>query len=108
MVGSQFTNRMRLTFTLIYLVVINVILFRELLPFSAESSRWLWLGSPGSFCLTMNHPIYRRTYPALLFDGPGQIIPTATGGVVQGGRPHATNERPLRSDTSIAVHKTRP
>ena len=44
MVGSQVTNRMRLTFALIYLVIINLVLFREPLPFSAESSRWLWLG----------------------------------------------------------------
>jgi hypothetical protein len=35
MVGSQVTNRMRLTFALIYLFVLNVILFREPLPFSS-------------------------------------------------------------------------
>jgi drug/metabolite transporter (DMT)-like permease len=44
MVGSQVTNRMRLTFALIYLMILTVIFFREPLPFSAESSRWLWLG----------------------------------------------------------------
>jgi hypothetical protein len=40
LVGSQVTNRMRLTFALVYLILLNTILFREPLPFSAESSRW--------------------------------------------------------------------
>ena len=43
MVGSQVTNQVRLTFALIYLVIINLVFFREPLPFSAESSRWLGL-----------------------------------------------------------------
>ena len=43
MVGSQATNQVRLTFALIYLVIINLVFFREPLPFSAESSRWLGL-----------------------------------------------------------------
>ena len=47
MVGSQVTNRMRLTIALVYLIVLNLILFREPLPFSAESSRWLWLSVSG-------------------------------------------------------------
>lgn len=46
-VGSQLTNRMRLTFALIYLVILNLILFRQPLPFSAGSSRWLWLSLSG-------------------------------------------------------------
>jgi drug/metabolite transporter (DMT)-like permease len=53
MVGSQVTNRTRLTFALIYLVVINTILFREPLPFSAESSRWLWLSLSGIIGLSL-------------------------------------------------------
>ena len=53
MVGSQVTNRMRLTFALIYLVVLNIILFREPLPFSAESSRWLWLSLSGIIGLSL-------------------------------------------------------
>jgi len=53
MVGSQVTNRMRLTFALIYLVILNVILFREPLPFSAESSRWLWLSLSGVIGLSL-------------------------------------------------------
>jgi len=53
MVGSQVTNRMRLTFALIYLIVLNVILFREPLPFSAESSRWIWLSLSGIIGLSL-------------------------------------------------------
>ncbi len=53
MVGSQVTNRVRLTFALIYLIVLNLILFREPLPFSAESSRWLWLGLSGIIGLSL-------------------------------------------------------
>lgn len=53
MVGSQVTNRMRLTFALIYLMILNVIFFRELLPFSAESSRWLWLSLSGIIGLSL-------------------------------------------------------
>ncbi len=52
-VGSQVTNRMRLTFALIYLVVINLILFHEPLPFSAGSSRWLWLSISGVIGLSL-------------------------------------------------------
>ena len=52
-VGSQITNRMRLTFALLYLIVLNLILFREPLPFSAEPSRWLWLSLSGIIGLSL-------------------------------------------------------
>lgn len=53
MIGSQVTNRMRLTFALLYLVILNLVLFREPLPFSAESSRWLWLSLSGVIGLSL-------------------------------------------------------
>ncbi|MBN2115406.1 MAG: DMT family transporter [Anaerolineales bacterium] len=53
MVGSQVTNRVRLAFALVYLIVLNLILFREPLPFSAESSRWIWLGLSGVIGLSL-------------------------------------------------------
>ena len=53
LVGSQVTNRMRLTFALIYVIVLNVILFREPLPFSAGSSRWIWLSLSGIIGLSL-------------------------------------------------------
>ncbi len=52
-VGPQVTNRMRLMFALIYLVILNIILFREPLPFSAGSSRWLWLSLSGIIGLSL-------------------------------------------------------
>ena len=52
-VGSQVTNRMRLTVALIYLVILNIILFRQPLPFSAGSSRWLWLSLSGIIGLSL-------------------------------------------------------
>jgi drug/metabolite transporter (DMT)-like permease len=53
MVGSQVTNRMRLLFALSYLVVINLIFFREPLPFSAGSSRWIWMSLSGVIGLAL-------------------------------------------------------
>ena len=52
-VGSQVTNRMRLTFALVYLLILNIILFREPLPFSAGSSRWIWLSLSGIIGLSL-------------------------------------------------------
>src|SRR3990172_8385059 len=53
MIGSQATNRMRLLFALGYLVILNLILFREPLPFSADSSRWIWLSLSGVIGLSL-------------------------------------------------------
>ena len=52
-VGSQVTNRMRLLFALFYLIVLNLILFRQPLPFSAGSSRWFWLSLSGIIGLSL-------------------------------------------------------
>jgi len=52
-IGSQVTNRMRLLFALIYLVLLNIIFFHEMLPFSAGSSRWFWLGLSGIIGLAL-------------------------------------------------------
>ena len=52
-VGSQVTNRMRLAFALLYLVILNLVLFHEPLPFSAGSSRWVWLSLSGVIGLSL-------------------------------------------------------
>ena len=62
MVGSQVTNRLRLTFALIYLVIINLVLFREPLPFSAEGSRWLWLGLSGIIGLSLGDAVLFQSF----------------------------------------------
>ena len=53
MIGSQATNRMRLLFALSYLIVLNLILFREPLPFSAGTPRWVWLSLSGVIGLSL-------------------------------------------------------
>lgn len=53
MIGSQVTNRMRLLFALVYLIILNLILFREPFPFSADSSRWMWLSLSGVIGLAL-------------------------------------------------------
>jgi len=53
MVGSQVTNRIRLLFGLGFLIILNLILFREPLPFSAGSSRWIWLSLSGVIGLSL-------------------------------------------------------
>jgi drug/metabolite transporter (DMT)-like permease len=66
-VGSQVTNRIRLIFALIYLVVLNTVLFREPLPFSAESSRWIWLSISGVIGLSLGDTFY---FQSLVSVGP--------------------------------------
>src|SRR6266498_3192155 len=67
LVGSQVTNRMRLTFALVYLLILNIILFREPLPFSAESSRWIWLSLSGIIGLSLGDAFF---FQALMSLGP--------------------------------------
>ena len=58
MVGAQVTNRIRLVFALIYLMVLNLILFREPLPFSTESARWIWLSISGIIGLSLGDAFF--------------------------------------------------
>lgn len=67
MVGSQVTNRLRLLFALGYLVVLNLILFREPLPFSANASRWLWLSLSGVIGLSLGDTFF---FQSLVSVGP--------------------------------------
>src|SRR4030095_675968 len=62
MVGSQVTNLMRLTFALIYLIILNLILFREPLPFSADSSRWMWLSLSGIIGLSLGDALLFQSF----------------------------------------------
>jgi drug/metabolite transporter (DMT)-like permease len=67
MVGSQVTNRVRLLFALLYLVILNMILFREPVPFSAGPSRWIWLGLSGVIGLSLGDSFY---FQSLISVGP--------------------------------------
>lgn len=66
-VGSQVTNRTRLVFALIYLLLLNSILFREPLPLSAESSRWIWLSLSGVIGLSLGDAFF---FQSLVSVGP--------------------------------------
>lgn len=66
-VGSQVTNRTRLVFALIYLLLLNSILFREPLPLSAESSRWIWLSLSGVIGLSLGDAYF---FQSLVSVGP--------------------------------------
>ena len=46
-VGSVVLNRTRVVFALVYLVLLNLILFHQPLPFNAGIDRWFWLGLSG-------------------------------------------------------------
>jgi drug/metabolite transporter (DMT)-like permease len=67
MVGSQVTNRIRLIFALLYLAVLNIILFGEPLPLSAEPSRWIWLSLSGVIGLSLGDAFY---FQSLVSVGP--------------------------------------
>jgi drug/metabolite transporter (DMT)-like permease len=67
MVGSQVTNRTRLLFALIYLIILNTILFREPLPFSADPSRWIWLSLSGVIGLSLGDAFF---FQSLVSVGP--------------------------------------
>jgi uncharacterized membrane protein len=53
MIGSQVTNAVRLIFGLAFLMMVNLILFGEPLPLSADSSHWIWLGLSGVIGLSL-------------------------------------------------------
>ncbi len=64
-VGSQVTNRMRLLIALLYLVVLNVILFHEPFPFSSGSSRWIWLSLSGIIGLALGDAFLFQSYVSI-------------------------------------------
>src|ERR1700746_1224326 len=66
-VGSQVTNRVRLLFALVYLIILNLILFRTPLPFSAGSSRWIWLSFSGVIGLSLGDTFF---FQSLISVGP--------------------------------------
>src|SRR5574338_1120652 len=61
-VGSQVTNRVRLLFALLYLILLNILLIHEPLPFSAGSSRWFWLSLSGIIGLSLGDAFLFQSY----------------------------------------------
>ena len=52
-VGSMITNRVRLVIALLYLLLINLVLFGQPLPIGAGSDRWFWLALSGVIGLAL-------------------------------------------------------
>ena len=73
LVGAQITNRVRLIIALIFLIIINLILFGQPLPVGAGIERWLWLGLSGVIGLALGDMFLFRTYEHI---GPqlGQLL----------------------------------
>jgi drug/metabolite transporter (DMT)-like permease len=65
MVGSQVTNAVRLLFGLAFLVILNLILFGEPLPFSADSSHWIWLGLSGVIGLSLGDAFLFQSFVSI-------------------------------------------
>ncbi len=62
LVGSQITNRLRLVIALIYLLIINLILFGQPLPVGAGIERWFWLSLSGIIGLALGDMFLFRAY----------------------------------------------
>jgi len=66
-VGSIIANRTRIAFALLYLVLLNLVLYYQPLPFSATPDRWLWLSLSGVIGLALGDAFLFQSY---LYVGP--------------------------------------
>src|SRR5512141_1374917 len=60
--GSAVANRTRVLFALVYLLLLNLILFREPMPFEAASGRWGWLALSGIIGLAIGDAFLFQAY----------------------------------------------
>jgi drug/metabolite transporter (DMT)-like permease len=61
-VGSVISNRMRVLFAFIYLLLINLVLFGQPLPFGAGVERWNWLALSGVIGLALGDAFLFQSY----------------------------------------------
>src|SRR5512140_2095080 len=61
-VGSVVLNRTRVVFALVYLLLLNTILFRQPLPIAAAPTRWLWLALSGVIGLAIGDAFLFQAY----------------------------------------------
>ncbi len=62
LVGSVIANRTRVVFALLYLALINLLLFHQVLPFSAGSDHWTWLLLSGVIGLALGDAFLFQAY----------------------------------------------
>ena len=61
-VGPVILNRTRVVFALLYLILLNLILFHEPLPFDAGGTRWTWLALSGLVGLAIGDAFLFQAY----------------------------------------------
>ncbi len=61
-VGSVISNRTRIVFALLYLIILNIVLFRLPLPFDAAANRWTWLSLSGVIGLALGDAFLFQSY----------------------------------------------
>jgi len=60
--SSLIINRTRVVFALLYLVILNFILYRQALPFQAGSQHWTWLSLSGVIGLALGDAFLFQAY----------------------------------------------
>lgn len=61
-VGATVSNRTRVVFALLYLMIINLAFFGQILPFSADPQRWTWLSLSGFIGLALGDAFLFQSY----------------------------------------------
>mgnify|MGYP000911005054 FL=1 len=61
-VGATVSNRTRVVFALLYLMLINLVFFGQILPFSADPQRWTWLSLSGFIGLALGDAFLFQSY----------------------------------------------
>lgn len=61
-VGAVVSNRTRVVFALLYLAVLNLVLFHKPLPVGAAADRWLWLSLSGVIGLALGDAFLFQSY----------------------------------------------
>jgi drug/metabolite transporter (DMT)-like permease len=61
-VGAVVSNRTRVVFALLYLMVLNLVLFGQPMPLHADPQRWIWLSLSGILGLALGDALLFQSY----------------------------------------------